>query len=216
VSTESLPVIPSDEEIFAYLVGHLRHSAIAWHLEDSDFRPDLLDPTFVASLGGFARVGGGELLEKLIDAIFDSLCRLNLIPRSDPLWAGTNGRPTLFKLRDHNASVLLERPGDSLALWTQIALFIVHGSSNFGAKQWRRLHHEGQVDVRWPVLAALVTELNASATGDELVELLDRTGRRRAGMEFLSTFDVCQDKWIVRWRDDIVEALDSIDREGGE
>ena len=203
MSTESLSTIPGDDELFEYLVGHLRRSAVAWHLKDSEFRPDLLDARFVASLEAYAAIGGGEFVDKLIDTLFDALRRLNATPRSDALWSGTNGRPTLFKLRDHIAVVLGANPGDSLALWTQIALSIVHGSSNFGAKQWRRLHHEGLDDVRWPILAALVTELNADPTGNELVELLDRTERIAPARAFLSTLDVCRDPWILRWRDDI-------------
>jgi hypothetical protein len=207
VNTESLSQVPTDDELFAYLVGHLRRSAVAWHLEDSEFRPDLLDAGFVASLEAYSRIGGGELIDRLIDTLFDALRRLNATPRSDELWAGTNGRPTLFKLRDHIAIVLGATPGDTLALWTQIALSIVHGSSTFGAKQWRRLHHEGLDDVRWPILAALVTELNSAPTGNELVELLDRTERRTPARVFLATFDVCDDPWILRWRDDVDEAL---------
>lgn len=207
MSTENPSTIPTDDELFAYLVGHLRRSAIAWHLRDSEFRPDLLDASFVASLGAYATIGGGELLDRLIDTLFDALRRLNATPRTDELWTGTNGRPTLFKLRDHVATVLRADPGDSLALWTQIALTIVHGSSNFGAKQWRRLHHEGQDDVRWPILAALVTELNADPTGNELVELLDRTGRVAPARAFLSTFDTCRDPWILQWRNDVDDAL---------
>lgn len=207
MSTEGLSQVPSDDELFEYLVGHLRRSAVAWHLKDSEFRPDLLDASFVASLAAYSSIGGGEFVDRLIDSLFDSLRRLNATPRTDALWAGTNGRPTLFKLRDHLGAVLLKNPGDTLALWTHIALSVVHGSTNFGAKQWRRLHHEGLTDVRWSVLAALVTELNASPTGDELVELLDRTEQRIVAREFLATFDACLDPWILQWRDDVVEAL---------
>lgn len=207
MQTEQLSDIPSDDELFAYLVGHLRRSAVAWHLEDSEFRGDLLDPGFVASLGAFSRIGGREFVDKLIDTLFDALRRLNATSRADDVWAGTNGRPTLFKLRDHIAEVLRSNPGDSLALWTQVALSIVHGSSNFGAKQWRRLNHEGLDDVRWPILAALVTELNASPTGNDLVELLDRTEQKSQALVFLATFDHCADPWILRWRDDIATAL---------
>ncbi len=207
MSTEHLPAIPTDDELFEYLVGHLRRSAIAWHLEDSEFRPDLLDAGFVASLSAFSAVGGRELLDKLIDTLFDALRRLNATPRSDEIWAGTNGRPTLFKLREHVAAVLGANPGDPLALWTQIALSIVHGSSNFGAKPFRRLHHEGVDDVRWPILAALVTELNSAPTGNELVELIDRTGRREEARMFLATFAHCPDPWVRQWRDDIDAAL---------
>lgn len=209
MSTENLTQIPTDDELFEYLVGNLRRSAVAWHLEDSEFRPDLFDPGFVASLRAFSAIGGGELVDRLIDTLFDALRRLNELPRTEELWSGTNGKPTLFKLRDHAAMVLGSNPGDSLALWTKIALSIVHGSSNFGAKQWRRLHHEGLDDVRWPILAALVTELNAAPTGNELVELIGRTERTAAARAYLSTFDACGDPWILQWRDDILGVLEA-------
>ena len=91
MNTESLSQIPADDELFEYLVGHLRRSAVAWHLSDSEFRPDLLDAGFVASLGAFSAIGGSEFVDKLIDTLFDALRRLNATPRTDAIWAGTNG-----------------------------------------------------------------------------------------------------------------------------
>lgn len=209
MDTTSRDEAPSDDHLREYLEANMRRSAIAWHYPDSDFRPDLVDPGFVASLRAFEVVGGGLFLDCVVDALFEALRRLNALPRTDELWSGTNGRPTLFKLRDHVACTLRAAPGDTAALWAQAGLHLVHGSSNFGAKYWRRLHHEGDADVRWPVLAALLTELNASPTGNELVELLDRTERQAEACAFLSSFDACGDPWVLRWRDDIVAGLDA-------
>ena len=200
---------PSDEELRGYLMENLRMSAIAWHFPDSQFSEAHLAPTYVASLHAYPRVGGGLFLERIVSTLFAALKRLNDVPRNDEFWDERNKRPTLHKLRDFNYRVIKNNPDDPLALWAQAALFIVHGTNNFGAKQWRRLHNAGEFDVSWPILAALVTELNAEPTAEALAELLDRIEMVDEATAFLKTFDACGDEWIVAWRDGVLAALEA-------
>jgi hypothetical protein len=204
---ERLSEAPSDEELREYLMDNLRMSAIAWHFPDSQFSTGHLDPRYLSSLRAYPLVGGGLFLERIVETLSAALRRLNAVPRDDPFWETRNKRPTLYKLRDYNYHIFKKNPDDPLTLWTQAALFIVHGTNNFGAKQWRRLHYVGEFDVSWPILAALVTELNAEPTAEQLVELLDRIEMVDEALAFLKTFDACGDDWIVEWRDGVVKAL---------
>jgi hypothetical protein len=206
--SDRLSETPTDEELRAYVVANAKMSAIAWAIPDSEFSDGKLDPAYLASLRAVPLVGGGLFVAKVIDALAASLSRLNALPRDDAFWEGRNPRPTLYKLRDFNAHVVRKNPDDALALWSQAALYILHGSTNFGHKQWRRLHYVGDFDVRWPIIAALVTELNADPTVEALAELLDRVGAVDEAKAFLATFDACGDPWIVNWRDAVLAALE--------
>lgn len=210
MATERLNETPSDDELREYLLETARMSPIAWAFEGSEFREDRLHPDYVRSLRAFAAwPGGAAFFAKVLDTLHAALVRLNAVPRDDPFWATKNRRPTLYKLRDYNAHVLQKNPDDALALWTQAALYILHGSTNFGHKQWRRLHYVGEFDVAWPILAALVTELNAEPTGQALYELIDRIEEYDGARAVLRSLDATDDPWILRWRDDMLGALES-------
>ena len=201
---------PTDAELRDYLIATVRMSPLAWNFADSEFNDDKLDRGYVRTLRAFASsAGGSAFVARLVDTLHEALRRLNAIPRDDPFWSSRNKQPTLYKLRDLNAEILRKQPGDPLALWTQAALYLLHGSTNFGHKQWRRLHHEGDFDVSWPIMAALVTELNAEATGEALVELIDRIEEADAARAVLRSLDEVGDPWILEWRDGILAALDA-------
>jgi hypothetical protein len=204
---DQLTETPSDEELREYLIDNVKMSAIAWSMPESEFQTDRLNPAYVASLGA-ATTLAGPFLDRIVDTLFAALQRLNDVPRTDGFWDERNRRPTLYKLRDYNYVIIKKNPDDRLSLWTQAALYLLHGSTNFGAKQWRRLHYVGDFDVSWPILAALVTELNSESTVEPLVELLERIELEAEAKAFLATFDACGDAWIVEWRDAVVAALD--------
>ncbi len=201
---------PTDAELRDYLLATVRMSPLAWNFADSEFKEDKLDRGYVRTLRAFAAsAGGAAFVARLVDTLHEALRRLNAIPRDDPFWSSRNKRPTLYKLRDLNAQILKKEPGDALALWTQAALYLLHGSTNFGHKQWRRLHHEGAFDVSWPIMAALVTELNAEPTGEALVELIDRIEEVEPARAVLRSLDETGDPWILEWRDGVLAALDA-------
>jgi hypothetical protein len=205
---DRLTETPTDEELRDYLLDNVRMSAIAWSVPGSEFRSDRLNPTYVASLGA-ATALARPFLDRVVETLFAALQRLNGVPRTDAFWDERNRCPTLYKLRDYNYAIFKKNPDDRLTLWTQAALYILHGSTNFGAKQWRRLHYVGDFDVSWPILAALVTELNAESTVEALVELLQRVEVEDEARAFLATFDACGDAWIIEWRDAVLAALGS-------
>ncbi len=206
--THRLSETPSDAELREYLMENAKMSAIAWAIPDSQFSDAKLAPDYVASLRAFPKVGGGLFVRLVLDKLTDALRRLNDLPRDNPFWDERNRRPTLYKLRDFTHNIIAKNPDDELGVWTQAALYILHGSNNFGQKQWRRLHYIGNFDVSWPILAAIMTELNADPTVEQLVELLDRIEMVDEAKAFLATFDACGDPWIVEWRDAVVTALD--------
>jgi hypothetical protein len=84
------------------------------------------------------------------------LCRLNRLPRSSPFWARTNLQPTIHKLREFCRHLLESDPQDTLALWTQAALEVSWGVDRFGYEQWKALRRSGDLDVTWPICAALL------------------------------------------------------------
>jgi hypothetical protein len=204
---ERLTETPTDAELRDYLLENVRMSAIAWGLPDSEFNAEPLNPNYVASLRAFRTIGQ-PFLDRIVETLLAALRRLNDLPREDAFWDERNRSPTLYKLRDFNARVIQKDPDDVLALWTQAAFYLLHGSTNFGHKQWRRLHYAGDFEVSWPILAALVTELNAESTVAQLVELLERIELVQEAKTFLATFDVSNDPWIVEWRDAVVAALE--------
>ena len=201
--------MPTDEELREYLLAIVKMSPIAWNFAGSEFNQEHLDADFVRSLRAFAGFGEGAFVARVFDSLLDALRRLNALPRDDPFWEGRTKAPTIYKLRDYNHHVLRKNPDDVDALWTQAALYLLHGSTNFGQKQWRRLHYAGHFDVSWPILAALVTELNSGPTGEELVELIDRIEAASDAKRFLRSLDATHDPWILTWRDEILAALDS-------
>lgn len=206
---ERLSETPSDEELREYLVATVKMSPIAWNFAGSEFSEEHLDPGFVGSLKAYASFGGGAFIAKVFETLLDALRRLNALSRDDAFWESRTKAPTLHKLRDFNHEILRKNPDDAEALWTQAALYILHGSTNFGQKQWRRLHYAGHFDVSWPILAALVTELNSAPTGEELVELIDRIEVAGEARSFLRSLDETGDPWILTWRDEVLAALDS-------
>lgn len=200
---------PTDEELREYLMRSIRMSAFAWAVDNSEFDPERLDAEYVATLTSLSRVGIHAFLTRVVEALYDQLKRLNDVPRDDPFWTNSTLRPTLYKLRDFNAGLYQKNPDDIGTLWAQAAMYLVHGSSNFGAKQWRRLHYNKTFDISWPILAALITELHADPTGNALVELIDRIEMIDEANVFLATLDAAGDPWVTAWRDAVREALNS-------
>lgn len=183
-------------------------SAIAWHFEGSQFSTEHLDAGYLVSLKVYSRIGA-RFLERVVEALLGSLVRLNALPRDDAFWDGRTHTPTLQKLRDHCASIVQKSPNDVPALWAQIGLNVVHGTNNFGAKQWRRLHSVGEFDISFPILSALVTELNSDPTIEALVELIDRLDLKPQTVEYLESLEVSESPWIDEWRSTVLAGLAS-------
>src|SRR4051794_4919137 len=135
---ERLSETPSDAELREYLLENVRMSALAWSLPDSQFDYATVHVWYAATLRAARSAGADEFIGRVVEALYDGLRRLNGVPRDDPFWESGNRRPTLFKLRDYVYRVTGKNPDDVEALWVQASLYLLHGSTNFGAKQWRR------------------------------------------------------------------------------
>jgi hypothetical protein len=106
------------------------------------------------------------------ESIFESACRLNRLPRSDPFWSKTNRRPTIHKLGDFCRLILDRNPQDRLALWTIAALDVSFGVDAFGCEQWKVLRTLDDFDVSWPICAALLQGGRAGISASNLAALL--------------------------------------------
>lgn len=196
--TDRLSTAPTDAELAEYLQDNLHMSALAWHFPGSQFSTEHRDEAYLRTLGAYSLLASG-FVDRIVAALLASLKRLNALPRDDEFWGSRTASPTLYKLRDFNAAILQRNPDDVDALWAQASLYIVHGSGNFGAKQWRRLHYVGAFDAEWPILAALVTEIVAGPTLETLVELVDRIEQKPEALAVIGRLDGCGDPWILDW-----------------
>lgn len=143
--------IPTDKELHSYFMEHL----------------GLLSPGFASEYPGC-----DSFCMKARESIFESLSRLNRLPRSDLFWVSTNLRPTVHKLEDFCSQALENDPQDTLALWTLAALAVSRGVDGFGYEQWKALHGLSNFDVTWPICAALLQGGPAGISDAALATLL--------------------------------------------
>jgi hypothetical protein len=144
-------------------------------------------------------LGFGEFWHRAAQAVFRSLQRLNELPRDDPFWQNTNRRPTLFKLHDHCARLLRQDTRDEVALWTVAALDVFYGSNDFGRERWATLRRTTGLDIRWPVYAALYTELHAAPSAAGLAEFLWENAAVAEAAPLLRLFAECPGRRIRAW-----------------
>jgi len=138
--------IPTEEELYRYFMESC---------------PRLMEPQFEDDETSEAlRLGCDRLLRKVGECIFESLQRLNTLPRTDPFWRNTNKRPTIFKLSEFGRDLLKLNADDRQALWLKASLAVFYGAHDFGSENWKRLRELGDFDVSWAVLAGLWNEVN--------------------------------------------------------
>ena len=73
-----------------------------------------------------------EFSSFLYRKLTDGLRRLDDVPRTHPLWQGSDNRPTLAKLMDLSRTVLKESPDDYEARWVLFADKILTRSPDLG------------------------------------------------------------------------------------
>ena len=140
-------------------------------------------------------------------SIFECLCQLNHLPRTDPFWTNTNRRPTLYKLNDYCRLVLENNPQDTLALWTMAALAVTWGVDGFGYEQWKALHALDNFDVAWPICAALLQGGHAGISDAVLARLLLDIGAVEAAMPLLQRYADSDVGNIGAWAKRVLDAL---------
>lgn len=84
----------------------------------------------------------------------DGLRRLDDVPRTHPLWQGSDNRPTLAKLMDLSRTVLKESPDDDEARWVLFADKILTRSPDLGYGDLEPAILRDFKSLRWLVAAA--------------------------------------------------------------
>ena len=140
---------------------------------EEDLRRDVLANLGLLGAAYASEYPGCEsFCKKAIASIFESLCQLNRLARSDPFWTDTNRRPTLHTLDSYCGLMLQANPQDVLALWTMAALDVSRGADGFGYRHWKALYDLGHLDVAWPICAALLQGGPAGISDTALATLL--------------------------------------------
>ena len=190
--------IPTDRELRKYFMEDF-----AFTVEGEMYAPP--------NRGGPELTAGyNRLIKKAGEAIFASLHRLNRLGRTDPFWRGTNRRPTVYKLRGFCDVVLKENAGDVLALWTQLALDVVWGTSNgrFELEQLRQLRAAGKLEAEELICAELHIEFNSGrSTASTTARLLRELGMSDEAKPVLATGRRSADRAIVKWSQSVLANL---------
>ncbi|HEU4391816.1 MAG TPA: hypothetical protein VFV34_28780, partial [Blastocatellia bacterium] len=155
--------IPSDRELGDYFIDHINGSCLAVAYYGAAVQ-EHRSQEWAKPLVALYEIGFGQTVKQIADSILDSLHRLNRLPRSDPFWDNTNKRPTIFKLNDFCKRLLRENPDDVLCLRCSAALEVFHGSNSFGQHYWTRLHKLAALEVSWPIVAGLISEICVGST----------------------------------------------------
>jgi len=160
---ELLHEIPSDQELQAYCDEHFQKSVL---FLTRGSRPGAA----IASLGA---LGCDEFGRFAMSSIFESLRRLNQLPRTDPLWANTNNRPTIYKVSEFCEQILARDPDDFLSLWTLGCMDVWFGGNRFGQRYWKRLYLLGRLELSSALLAALLIQITSGIdTARQFAEFL--------------------------------------------
>jgi len=104
------------------------------------------------------KLGCRDLLNRMQRSIWKSMNQLNQLDRKHPFWQNTNRRPDLSKLERFNHMRLYENSDDEDALWAQASMLLYLGF-DFDKMYWARLWSLGNLDIRYPILAALDSEM---------------------------------------------------------
>jgi hypothetical protein len=172
--------VPSEDELHEYFKRCLADTTLSWLRTPAGSLAANHAKNSVDALLSLRLLGADQFYDHSVGALFQTLTRLNGMPRSDPFWHNTNNRPTWFKIPDFCRRVLLADPRDELALWALGALDVVAGD-HFGQWSWTRLHALGRFELPWAVCAAYMISGSAPDDVDQLVcFLLSRTSADEA------------------------------------
>jgi membrane-bound metal-dependent hydrolase YbcI (DUF457 family) len=126
-----------------------------------------LDPYLARELA-FVRSKEGARMDPEFAAFLDrklsaGLRRLDAVPRTHPLWDGSDRRPTLAKVADLCRFVLEEAPDDEEARWVLFADKVRTGSADLGFSAIEPLILRDVGSLRWLVAAARWAYLSSGA-----------------------------------------------------
>jgi hypothetical protein len=177
--------IPTEDEHWAYLQQHLHGSAYIYAFTPREELVRCFHPEVLAAMLWFLPFGGRELADRAITAIWSGLRRMNQLPRNHPFWHDTNCRPTYYKLGEFCRLELAESPDDLQALWALAVLPVWHFANDFGQEYWLALARLPGFDVRWPLYAALTTELTANQTAADFAGFVQQADAMESAVPIL-------------------------------
>lgn len=197
--------IPTEEEHWAYLQEHITHSAFApfWMTpEELEAYPDI-----AASLRTLSLMNGRGFAGRAVDGVWQSLRRMNQLPRTHAFWDKTNNRPTFYKVGDFCTLELTADPWNQDALWTRAVLPTWMGANSFGETYWLKLAQLPGFDIQWPLCAALITNVSASSTSAGTNTFLRQANAVEPALVFLHQIASSGEGIGVTWAKEVLALL---------
>jgi len=99
-------------------------------------------------------------------------------------------------------------PGDPELLQAAALLSVWHGSNDFGQEAWLELCRQPGFDLRWPLYAALTTELTAYPTAEQAAVFLRAQGPAPASISLLRRIAAEGEGMAVPWANQILDPLE--------
>jgi hypothetical protein len=196
--------VPTDEELAAYLDESLKASSFSlldpesWHY----YHPEVIEA--LAYLSTCQQ--RPDFLATFKDSLFQSLQRLNRLPRSDAFWHNTNLRPTIHKLGEFCQKALADNPDDILSLRTLSALTVFH-TGDFVQGRWEQLYRVESTGLEPIVFAAMLLEIAGSDSTDEFSEFVRSTGTMMEVRSLLQETSEHGGKLLGEWSRAVAESL---------
>jgi hypothetical protein len=187
--------IPTQDELWSYFIEHypwMNPSGTGIWVDGPEMQE------------ACERFGCRQLLTKVGDTIWAALQELNALPRSAPLWANTNRRPTVYKLRDFARLQLQANAEDELALWT---LAVSHGANDLARDYWKRLWQLGVLDIKWPIWAGLWQYFNVGFEPVLMASLIAEMDAAEAASPILEDMLFANSSLIREWAQGVITAL---------
>jgi hypothetical protein len=205
---ELLHEVPSDEELRAYWNEHLDTSVfnITRVPEEELSRTYSSADSLLDAIVSLRRLGTGQFCQLAADSMFQSLRRLNLLAKPDPLWNNTNNRPTIYKLPAFCNRILDADPDDRLARWTLGSMAVWSYANHFGQDHWKPLYALGEFDIAYAVHAALLIQITATDTAEQLAELLRQSDAVVPASSTLERFRALGAGLIPAWVERVFQA----------
>lgn len=142
------------------------------------------------------------MAEKCYEAYADALFAMDLLPRTDPFWQGSNNRPTLGKVSSWARLRLVENPEDIVAAWVLIDLTHSGVLNHYEVESWRLLLKKREMNVRWIVSTAWNQfPLRFDGAAGALVDLLKKLGLAKEAMPTLEMIKEHHEDFVREWSD---------------
>jgi hypothetical protein len=111
------------------------------------------------------------LAAKFEASLQGGVARLNAAPADDPIWQGTDGKPTFARMQTFLARCIAKDPEDDAARWALFAYDVCLYAAHFGTPHLEPIVARDTAELRWlvaayrcvqPISAGAKTELRRS------------------------------------------------------